>query len=168
MAIGRFKCKGGILHPVHPMEGLEEGGVYNVSLAKDRSPESHKQFFAVLADAFHQMPEAKQQWRDPEHLRKWLLCKVSWCNQTDTVLSSNDDAMKYATMIKSLDPYSVVYVNDNVVRYWEPKSMKMARANNGGMSKQDFQRVKQDSFDFLDDYLGLERGTLAKEGGKAA
>ena len=168
MTIGRFKFKDGVLHPVHSIEGLEEGGVYNVSLAKDRSSESHKQFFAVVADAFHQIPDDKQHWSNPEHLRKWLLCKVHWCNQTDTVLSTNDDAMKFAAMVKSLDPYAVFQVKGRVVRNWVPKSMKAARGNNGGMSKQDFQQVKQEIFDFLDDYLGLERGTLAKQGGRAA
>lgn len=166
--IGRFKVKSGVLHPVHRMDKLEEGATYNVSLAKDRSPETHKHFFAVLADAYHQIPDERQHWRDPEHLRKVLLCQVGWCNQTDTVLSSEEDALKYAAVIDQLDPYSVKQVEGNIVRHWIPKTMAVARGNNGGMSAKDFQRVKQKIFDILDDYLGVPRGTLAKQGGKAA
>lgn len=166
--IGRFKYERGMLRPVHKMDKLVEGGVYNVSLAKDRSPESHKQFFAVLADAFYQIPDEKQQWTNPEHLRKWCLCKAGWCDQKDTVLTTHDDALKLAAVIKCLDKYAVLNVSGNVVKHWVPKSMKVARGNNGGMTAKDFQRVKQDIFDILDDYLGLDHGTLAKNAGKSA
>lgn len=168
MSIGRCKYSDGVFKPMFDTSRFNDGGVYLLDLAKDRSEKSHDQLFAIIADAWSQIPDHLNEWRTAEHLRKWATIRVGWCDVQKIACTKKSDAMQMAGVAKKLDKYCEVAINGYVLVIQTAKTIKRKRGNNGGMDAREFQRVKTEILNLLDEMLGLEPGTLARNGGQAA
>lgn len=135
------------------------GENYKMVEHHDRSSNSHRHFFATVADAHGNLPdELLEQYPSPEHLRKRALVFKGYRDERTIVCASLAEAQRVAAFIKPMDDFAVVTVRDAVVRVWTAKSQSTK-----AMGAKDFQRSKQDVLDFIDDLLGVERGSSAAE-----
>lgn len=134
------------------------GEGYKMVEHHDRSSNSHRHFFATVADAHGNLPdELLEQYPSPEHLRKRALVFKGYRDERTIVCASASEAQRVAAFIKPMDDFAVVTVRDAVVRVWTAKSQSTK-----AMGAKDFQRSKQDVLDFIDDLLGVERGSTAR------
>lgn len=134
------------------------GEVYKMVEHHDRSANSHRHFFAVIAEAWSNLPDhLLETYPTSEHLRKKALVWKGYRDERTIVAASSAEAQRVAAFVKPMDDFAVVTVKDAVVRVWTAKSQSTK-----AMSAKDFQQSKSDVLDFIDDLLGVERGSTAK------
>lgn len=134
------------------------GEVYAMVEHHDRSANSHRHYFAVIADAWRTLPDQLlEQYPTSEHLRKKALVWKGYRDERTIVAASQAEAERMAAFVKPMDDFAVVTVRDAVIRVWTAKSQSVK-----AMGAKDFQQSKSDVLDFIDDLLGVERGSVAK------
>lgn len=134
------------------------GEVYKFVEHHDRSGSSHRHFFAVVNEAWTNLPDnLLETYPTSEHLRKKALVWKGYRDERTIVASSTAEAQRLAAFVKPMDDFAVVTVKDAVVRVWTAKSQSTK-----AMGAKDFQKSKSDVLDFIDDLLGVERGSTAK------
>lgn len=142
------------------------GEVYRMAPVEDRSIASHNHQFAEIAEAWKNLPERfhNQPWaQSAEHLRKYALIRTGFCDTQTFACGSRAEAMRWASNLRPIDEYSVVTVEGTTVYRFTAQSQSMR-----AMGKQRFQESKQAILDWLDDLLEVERGTIARNAGRAA
>lgn len=150
---GLFRC----LHPKRVK--LEVGAVHGWQIAENRSSESHRHFFAVVNEAWRNLPEdLADDFPSPEHLRKWALIKAGFCSETRIVCANNSEAMTLATKAKSLDKYSVVAIDGKTVTIWTADSQRR-----DAMGRQAFQEAKERALHIISNLLGVDLTILRQE-----
>lgn len=134
------------------------GEVYQMAEQHDRSVSSHRHYFAVVADAWRTLPDMLlEQYPTPENLRKKALVWKGYRDERTIVAASQAEAERVAAFIKPMDDFAVVTVRDAVVRVWTAKSQSVK-----AMGAKEFQQSKTDVLEFIDDLLGVERGSTAR------
>lgn len=137
---------------------LVVGEVYRLVEHHDRSTNSHRHYFVVIADAWRTLPDQLiEQYPSAEHLRKKALIWKGYRDERTIVSASHAEAERVAAFIKPMDDFAVVIVRDSTVRVWTAKSQSMK-----AMGNRDFQASKTDVLEFIDDLLGVEHGSTAK------
>ena len=76
---------------------------------------------------------------------------------SDHVGGAQAEAERVASFMRPMDDYCIVVPVNCVVRVWTAKSQKKS-----AMDAREFQQSKTDVLDFIDDLLGVERGSTAK------
>ncbi len=143
------------------------GDHYRLEEVTERSMKSHNHFFAVVHDAWENLPEIYgQEFPSSEHLRKWCLIKNGFYNIEKWVLISEDEAVRFATDCRQKDDFAVVKVIENIVNIATAKSQKARGPDK--MPPDEFQKSKQAVLDTLEDMLQIDRGSLMADGGSAA
>lgn len=99
------------------------------------------------------------EWYSPEHLRKWCLIKAGFCDEKAIACKDHAQAVELATLLRQLDPYAVIKLGDDTIRIFTAHSQSMANAD-----KETFARQKRAVFRELDDLIGVEHGTVTKQG----
>lgn len=133
------------------------GETYKLVEHHDRSANSHRHFFAVIAEAWSNLPDhCLEAYPTGEHLRKKALIWKGYRDERTIVAASAAEAQRVAAFVKPMDDFAVVTVKDAVVRVWTAKSQSTK-----AMGAKDFQASKSDVLDFVDDLLGVERGKTA-------
>jgi hypothetical protein len=139
-------------------EAFVIGEHYKLVEHHDRSGVSHRHFFAVVNQAHGNLPDdLLDQYPTAEHLRKKALIWKGYRDERTIVASSMAEAQRIAAFVKPMDDFAVVTVKDAVIRVWTAKSQSVK-----AMGAKDFQASKQDVLDFLDDLLGVERGSTER------
>ena len=134
------------------------GEYYKLVEHHDRSGSSHRHFFATVNEAHGNLPdELLEQYPTTEHLRKKALVWKGYRDERTIVAASGAEAQRLAAFVKPMDDFAVVTVKDALVRVWTAKSQSTK-----AMGAKDFQASKQDVLDFIDDLLGVERGSTAE------
>lgn len=134
-------------------------------VADERTDRSHKHFMASVTSAWRNLPEQMAaEYPTPTHLRKRALIKCGYYHLTSNVFDTARDAIRAAAFAKPMDEFGVVVVKDCVVNHYRAKSQKYHRA--GGMSKEEFQKSKDDVLALLSEYIGVKKSELVKEGQK--
>ncbi len=134
------------------------GEVYKMVEHHDRSDASHNHYFAAVKNGFDNLPDhMKGEYPTVEHLRKKALIRCGYRNERDIVLSSMAEAERVASFMRPMDDYCIVVPVNCVVRVWTAKSQKKS-----AMDAREFQQSKTDVLDFIDDLLGVERGSTAR------
>lgn len=147
---GMFRC----LHPKRIK--LEPGEVHGWQMAEHRSKSSHDHFFAVINEAWKNLPEdMADDFPSPEHLRKWALIKAGFCSETRIVCANNSEAMTLATKAKAMDKYSVVAIDGKAVTIWTADSQRR-----DAMGRQQFQEAKERALHIISNLLGIDATTL--------
>lgn len=134
------------------------GETYRMVEHHDRSTASHNHYFASLANAWASLPDGLlEAYPTVEHLRKKALINKGYRDERSIVCASKAEAERMAAFIKPMDDYAIVTFREAVVRVWTAKSQSMK-----AMGNRDFQQSKSDVLDFVDDLLGVERGSTAR------
>ena len=149
---GLFRC----LHPKRVK--LDVGAVHGWQMAENRSSQSHRHFFAIINEAWKNLPEDMgDDFPSPEHLRKWALIKAGFCSETRIACANNSEAMTLATKAKAMDKYSIVAIDGKAVTIWTADSQRR-----DAMGRQAFQEAKERALHIISNLLGTDI-TILKE-----
>ena len=149
---GLFRC----LHPKRVK--LDVGAVHGWQMAENRSKASHDHFFAIINEAWKNLPEDMgDDFPSPEHLRKWALIKAGFCSETRIACANNNEAMTLATKAKAMDKYSIVAIDGKAVTIWTADSQRR-----DAMGRQAFQEAKERALHIISNLLGTDI-TILKE-----
>lgn len=147
---GMFKC----LHPKRITSDI--GSVAGWQRAEHRSAKSHDHFFAVVNEAWKNLPEAlADDFPNPETLRKWALIKAGFCSETRIVCANNSEAMTLAAKAKAMDKFSLIAIDGKAVTIWTADSQRR-----DAMGRQQFQEAKERAIDIISTLLGTDAATL--------
>lgn len=133
------------------------GEVYPMAPALDRSQVSHNHEFASIAEMWKSLPEqyAHEPWaQTAEHLRKYALIRTRWCDTQTYVCGSRAEAERWAQNLRPFDEYSIVSVEGTTVYRFTAQSQSRR-----AMGKDKFQKSKTDIIEFIEDLIGVERGS---------
>jgi hypothetical protein len=127
---------------------------------KPRSADSHKHYFAVIADAWGNLPETlAMDFPSSEHLRKYALIKCGYCDKAEIIVADNSTAITTAALMKSMDTYAICEVKGRVVTLWRAQSQSMKT-----MGNKTFQESKTKVLDVISQLIGAD----ATQAGMAA
>jgi hypothetical protein len=102
------------------------GEVYHLEEHKERSPASHRHYFAMVKEAWENLPETEVRWPTPEHLRKWALVRAGYYDEKQVVCASKAEALRWApVLIAASGEYAVVVPRKSVVTIYTAKSQSM-------------------------------------------
>lgn len=134
------------------------GHLYELEIVEGRSSESHRHYFATIAQAWANLPEhLADQFPTSEHLRKWALIKAGWCDQDQIVVDDADVLASLIPFLRRRDEYSIVDVSENVVTVYTARS-QAGRSQN----KQQFQATKDRVFQILAELIGTDPASLSR------
>lgn len=127
-----------------------------------RSHKSHAHFFAVIHDAWQNLPEEMaERFPTEEHLRKYALIKAGYADTNTLVCSSKAEALRVAAFMRPTDEFAVITVKDSTVTRYVAQSQS-TRA----MGAKVFQESKDATLGILSQMVGTSRKAL--EGNKSA
>jgi hypothetical protein len=145
-------------------ETFSEGKVYTWQQVFDRSPNSHRHYFAQIHEAWMNLPENLQlEYPTSEHLRKKALIMTGHYTRQDWACNSKAEAIRTAAILRSVDEYAVVQVIDSTVSLLTAKS----QASNK-MRKKDFQESKTAVLGYVWGLCGVDPETGEINTGAAA
>jgi len=125
---------------------IEEVGI-------ERTPESHRHYFARLRELWENLPEWLQDdFLDPEQLRKWALIKGGYCVKRQMTLRTNKEAVEAAALLTQLDRYAICEVQGRLLTVWLAKSQAMRAMGNA-----EFQRSKSDVLERIERLIASPR-----------
>jgi hypothetical protein len=140
------------------------GEVYKMVEHHDRSMNSHRHYFASIAEAWKNLPdEALDEYPTPEALRKKALIRKGYRDERTLVCSTKAEAERVAAFMRPSDEFAIVTFRDCVVREWVAKSQSTK-----AMGAKEFQQSKSDVLDFVADLIGVSRDELNQSAGMAA
>lgn len=140
------------------------GERYSLAPVYERSPQSHKHFFAEVHEAWLNLrSEHAERFPSDTHLRKYCLVKCGFYDRQEFLASSKAEAVRIAAFLRGTDDYAVVIVRGNVVERLTAKSQ-----SNRSMPKAEFQRSKEAVLDYVKGMIGVTRQALAENAGAAA
>src|SRR6516164_749169 len=135
---------------------------------EDRSPESHKHYFACLNTAWANLHEdLAMRFLTPASLRKWCLIETGWYTAPEPcVMATQAEALRHALELSRRHPDDRVYVDPDDPRrvVWKTAKSQSYRA----MRKVDFQKSKDDVLRKLSELIGVPTDELERNAGKAA
>ncbi len=124
---------------------------------KQRSGQSHDHYFAVVAQAFENLPEdIAGDFADEEHLRSWALIKAGYRKQRSVLCDSEEDARRVAALTRLAVPLEVVQVTGTIVTIYRAESQSFK-----AMGKERFQQSKEAVLRVLSEMLGCDVAELA-------
>jgi hypothetical protein len=131
------------------------GEVYHMEERLDRSPKSHRHYFAMVKEAFDNLPEGEDRWATSEHLRRWALIKAGYCDVETIVCASKAEAVRWATFAGKAVDYSLVIPRGPVVSIYRAKSQSTK-----AMGREDFQASKDAVLRIVADLIAVEPAAL--------
>ncbi len=135
------------------------GETYKLSERHDRSDVTHNHYFACISNAWQSLPDhLLEHYPDAETLRKKMLIRAGYADVRTIVCASKAEALRVAAFVRPMDVYAIVTVKDAVVTVFTAQSQSYR-----AMGKQEFNKSKQAVLQAIDDLLGVERGTTAKQ-----
>ncbi len=143
-------------HKRYVADTYGDGEVVTLSPVEERSYASHGHYFALLHQAWINLPEEyAERFPSEEHLRKWCLIKSGHRDERTTVCASKAEAERVAAFIKPIDDYAIVVAREATVIVWTAKSQSMR-----AMGKDAFQQSKDDVLGVLSELIGTDVTSL--------
>ena len=135
------------------------GDVHRLAQHHDRSDATHGHYFACISNAWQSLPDhLLEHYPDAETLRKKMLIRAGYADVRTIVCASKAEALRVAAFVRPMDVYAIVTVKDAVVSVFTAQSQSYR-----AMGKHEFNKSKQAVLQAIDDLLGVERGTTAKQ-----
>ena len=135
-------------------------GVAAWQMVEHRSSESHRHYFACIADAWGNLPEAlADEHPSPEHLRHFALIKAGYCTERKVVCATNSEALILASYSAEADKFALVNIMGRVVTIWRAESQSIP-----AMGGKKFQESKEAVLRVISAMIGAD----AAQGGMAA
>ncbi len=143
----RYMGDGDFQAPIGHAKRLDKalviGEVLHWEQVNQRSSESHKHYFAIIAEAWGNLPEdLGLELPSPEHLRKYALCKAGYCTVNKVVCRTNADAIQACMVLAAMDSFAICEVSGSVVTVYRAKSQSM-KAMGGKVFQESKERVLQ-------------------------
>ena len=136
------------------------GERYYVEVRQERSAASHSHFFAAVAEAHANLPDAlAERFPSADHLRKYALIKAGYCDSDSIVATSKAEAQRIAAFVRPREQFAVVTIKEAVVTVYTARSQSMR-----AMGKADFEASKKAVLDILAQLLGTTAPVLAQAG----
>ena len=137
---------------------------YRMEVVQQRSPESHRHFFAAVNEAFNNIPEAHAgRWPTPDHLRRWALIQAGFRTETVYIATTNAEALRIGTFLRSLDEFAYVEVRGKTATFHRAKSQSYAE-----MSRKEFAESKEAVLGVLAKLIDVPKDELTSSAGRAA
>jgi hypothetical protein len=151
----------------------EPGSTHILAPYEERNMKFHNMCFAALHEAWVNLPEGvAARWpQGAEHFRKWLLCnKSTFYRETEAVFPTREAALHAAVFARQGDEdYVFVYgprpTTDGqwLVIKRTPRSQAQHR-----MSPREFEESMTQILDAAGEFIGVPKGALLKNAGRAA
>ncbi|MEM6546467.1 MAG: hypothetical protein AAF713_01850, partial [Pseudomonadota bacterium] len=113
-------------HALRQMQAAhQQGDVVEVSASKPRSRSTHNWYFAMIQNAWQNLPEWLQHedWaKSAEHLRAYALIATGQCTTHTLLMEDNRQAAACALLLRAKAPMAVTVAEGNVVVHHEPIS----------------------------------------------
>jgi hypothetical protein len=140
------------------------GEWYTLAPLQERSMKSHGHYFAVLHQAWQNLPEDKQiEFVDAEALRARALIACGFAESRQFVCANKAEAVRLAAFVQHGRHYSVVTVKDYVVTEFTAASQSLR-----SMGPKDFQRSKTAVFEYVAAMIGVTVEQLVKNAKEVA
>jgi len=140
------------------------GENYNLEVVQSRSMQSHRHYFACIAAAWDNLPEAHAgRWRTPEHLRKWALIRSGYCTEMQYAAKSRAEALRFAQFAAQMNEDAEVVATGATVCIRVAKSQSYRT-----MTRREFEDSKQAVFAVLADLIGVTPDALEANARSAA
>lgn len=129
---------------------------YRLDIVEDRSPATHRHFFACIGEAWKHLPEdIAPRYPNPERLRRRALIKCGFADERTFVFDTPADAVRLSGIIQTYDEDAVVLVRDRTVHVMTAKSQSVR-----AMGRDEFARSKQAVLDEVSKLIGVDTTTL--------
>jgi tRNA U34 2-thiouridine synthase MnmA/TrmU len=165
-----FRWTGDGFEPIGRFKKLADetfvvGQLYRLVEHQDRSQVSHSHFFAVMNEAWQQLPEhLAERFPDPDSLRKYALCRTGYAEIDTVVCPSKAMAVTLMKQIARRYDYAAIDRQDGTSVMFFTALSQSHRA----MGAKKFQESKQSCLDFVASLIGVGADELAKQAGRAA
>lgn len=124
---------------------------------EERSTVTHRHFFACVNEAWQSLPQdLAERFQSADALRKHALIQTGHFNASTTVCMFKTEAARTAAMMRQVDGYAVVIVDNKMVTRLTAKSQDMK-----SMDKAEFAKAKEDVLSYLAAMIGVEPAALA-------
>ena len=151
----------GVFYPLDAYRNLAaseygDGELVTLAPIEDRSPQSHRFYFAVINKAHANLPEGlAERFPTPDALRYYALIRAGYRREHTKVFSSPADATMAAALIKPNNYDTIVNVAGAVVTIWSAESQSPRE-----MPKERFEASKTAVFDVLASMIGTDPVSL--------
>lgn len=155
-----YRWTGKVMEPLPRLakrcaETFKVDEIYTLDEVKERSSNSHRHFFAVVREAWLNLPEEiAEQFPTDTHLRKFALVRTGHCDIKKIAAETPQDAKTIAAVVQKYDAFAVVTVADKIVTVATAKSQSYR-----AMDKQEFAASKADVLEYV---AGMARTTTAQ------
>ncbi len=140
------------------------GVAYPMDEANIRSRKSHDHFFAVVKDAWLNLPdEVTDRFANPDSLRYHALIHTGYRDERTIVAASKAEALRMAAFMRPASDQVIVIVRGPVIVEWTAKSQSYK-----AMGKVEFQKSKDAVLDYLASMVGVKTEDLAENARKVA
>lgn len=137
---------------------LVAGEIYIAVPPGGRSQASHNHYFAAVAEAWRNLPDAAAaNMPTPEHLRKFALIKAGYRDIRSIVCASRAEALRLAAFIRPMDEYAVVTVSGAAVSVATAQSQSIR-----AMGKAEFEASKAAVLDVVAEMIGITVDDLSQ------
>lgn len=127
-----------------------EGEIVSLVGHEERSEASHRHYFACVREAWQNLNDDQlQEFPTAEHLRKKLLIKAGYRDETSLPCSSKAEALRVAAFLRPVDDFAIVVTTGSVVTRFTAKSQSQR-----AMGKSDFQASKDAVLDLAAQLIG--------------
>lgn len=137
---------------------------------EERNMKFHNKCFAALHDAWVNLPETTSaRFPTEEHFRKWLLAnKSDFFDEIERDFPKLEEARAYGIGVRAGSPYATIKGPFRTAGGWKmivrrPRSQKLSK-----MSPRDFEESMTQILDAAGEFVGVKRGELLKNAGRAA
>lgn len=156
-----FRWNGESMIPLRPRAADRDfivGEAYTLEVVEQRSGPQHRFYFAALAEAWRNLPEAlAEEYPDSETLRKKALIRTGYRDERSIVCASKAEARRMAAFIAPMDRYAIVDAREAVVRVWTAKSQSVR-----AMGKKEFGESIEAVLAFCAGLIGVAPADLQK------
>lgn len=140
------------------------GDTYPMAVAEPRSANSHRHYFAAVAEGWRNLPEeAAEEFPTAEHLRKYAMIRTGFCDRRSIVCASKAEALRVAAFIKPMDQFAVVQVREAEVTVYTAQSQSIR-----AMGRKVFQQSKDSVLDFIASLVKVTPAALEANARSAA
>lgn len=144
---------------------------YYLTAEEVRSAKQHRFYMASIKDGFDNLPEnVATRFPSPTHLRKWLLVRCGFFVEKEFEFDGRNaeiQARRLGTFIRTTDEYAVISPVEIEPGKWKVivrQAKSQAASGPNRMPAEEFKASSKAVLEALDDMIGVERGTLEKQG----
>lgn len=160
-----FRYEGGAFWPHGRYAAAEvarrhgEGEVVRLVEHEERSRSAHNHFFVCVERVFENLSdEQRLAWPTEDALRKYVLCKVGYCDVATHVAPSKAEAKSFTAFLRSIGAGDIVVHDGAVVTVLTARSMKYR-----AMDKATFREVADKALPVLASIIGVDPATLLQQ-----